>query len=204
VDVAVEGKVGELVFFRLIIEYMLSRTHEVVGVTALVIATVNYGPDNLAVATIIVALVANLVGTLLPDIDQASNRLWDMIPGGNEIGKLLKRVLMGHRTVSHSLIGIMVVYWGMGWLLNRLLNNNFVDINAVFMALMIGYISHLAADGLTEEGLPLLWPIKWKFGFPPIKSWRIKTGKWFENWVVFPTVTLFLIWYLWENWRGLL
>jgi len=167
-------------------------------------ATVNYGPDNLAVPTVIVALVANLVGTLLPDIDQASNRLWDMIPGGNEIGKLLKRVLMGHRTVSHSLIGIMVVYWGMGWLLNRLLNNNFVNINAVFMALMIGYISHLVADGLTEEGLPLLWPIKWKFGIPPIKSWRIKTGKWFENWVVFPTVTLFLIWYLWENWRGLL
>lgn len=102
---------------------MLSRTHEVVGVTALAIVATNYPPEHLTVPTIVVALMANLVGTLLPDIDQASNRLWDMIPGGNEIGKLLKKILIGHRTVSHSIIGVVGVFYGFGWLLNKLLNS---------------------------------------------------------------------------------
>jgi membrane-bound metal-dependent hydrolase YbcI (DUF457 family) len=57
---------------------------------------------------------------------------------------------------------------------------------------MIGFISHLLADSITEEGVPLLFPISFKFGFPPIKSWRIVTGKWFENLVIFPSLAAYL------------
>jgi membrane-bound metal-dependent hydrolase YbcI (DUF457 family) len=92
------------------------------------------------------------------------------------------------------LIGIGLVYYGVNWLLFKLLNTNFVDINIVVNSLMIGYLSHLILDGLTEGGLPLLWPLKWKFGFPPIKSWRIKTGRWFENWIVFPGLVIYILW----------
>lgn len=182
---------------------MLGRTHELIGVTGLIVATVYYPPENINTATIIVALIANLIGTLLPDIDQASNRLWDMLPGGNTIGKVLKNVLLGHRTLSHSLVGVGLVYYGINWLIPRLLNNDFVQVNLIIISLLIGYVTHLLADGLTEEGLPLLWPIKLKFGFPPIKKWRITTGKWFENWIIFPAVAMFLFWFVYKNWNVL-
>lgn len=182
---------------------MLSRTHEVIGVAGLIMATVYFPPQHLNTATIIVALIANLIGTLLPDIDQASNRLWDMLPAGNTIGKVLKNILLGHRTISHSVVGIALVYYGMNWLIPKLLNNIYIQVNLVIISLLIGYISHLLADGLTEEGLPLLWPIKYKFGFPPFRKWRITTGKWFENWIIFPAVTIFTLWFVYTNWNVL-
>jgi len=32
-----------------------------------------------------------------------------------------------------------------------------------------------------------------KVGFPPISSWRIKTGKWFEKFIVFPGIVIYLL-----------
>jgi len=69
---------------------------------------------------------------------------------------------------------------------------------------MIGYISHILADGLTEDGIPLLWPIKLRFGFPPIRSWRIKTGRWFEKWIILPIAVLYTIGLLTFNWKILM
>lgn len=182
---------------------VLARTHEVYAFGALLTAMVYVAPSEIGWVTLLAVMVANLVGALLPDIDQASNRLWDMLPGGNLIGKVLKNLFLSHRTITHSILGVVLVYKGLEWLTPRILNPSFVDTNLVIMAVMIGYLSHLALDGLTEEGLPLLFPIKEKFGFPPIKSWRIKTGKWFENWVIFPLGIGYLVWLLadWaKNW----
>jgi len=89
------------------------------------------------------------------------------------------------------------------WLIFKIFNPTFVDPQIIFWALMIGYVSHLILDGLTEGGLPLLWPIKWKFGFPPIRSWRIKTDGWFEKWVVFPLIIIFIIRFSWLHWQEL-
>jgi inner membrane protein len=179
---------------------MISRTHEAGAVAGLLVA-LNYFPqNNLSIATIVVALIANTVGALLPDIDQASNRLWDLFPGGNIIGKILRNIFLGHRTISHSLIGMGLVYYAMNWLFLNLLNTNFVDIKIILDSLLIGYGSHLILDGLTEEGLPLLWPLKIKFGFPPIKWMRIKTGHWFEKWIIFPGLIVFIGWMGWRLW----
>jgi hypothetical protein len=41
--------------------------------------------------------------------------------------------------------------------------------------------------------VPLLFPFSWKFGLPPIRSWRIKTGHWVENLLVFPSLIIFII-----------
>lgn len=59
--------------------------------------------------------------------------------------------------------------------------------------MMIGYISHLAADSFTKEGLSLLFPFKFNFGLPPVKEFRIKTGKFIENFIIFPLAWVFLI-----------
>lgn len=182
---------------------MTSKTHEVIGFAGLVTAAVIYPPEHLWLSTVIVALIANLIGTLLPDIDQASNRLWDMIPGGNTMGKIIKSVLTGHRTYSHSVVGLLITYIACNWVFYNLLNNSFVQVNIVIFALMTGYILHLAADSITEEGIPLLWPIKWKFGIPPWKKLRLRTGHWMENWLVFPGAILFTAWWMVTYWREL-
>lgn len=173
---------------RVILWVMISRTHEAGAFLTLIAATVYYSPNDLSEMTVLAALIANIIGALLPDIDQASNRLWDLLPGGNLIGKIFRNLFLSHRTISHSLLGLGLAYFINQWLLFRLFNNQIINPKYVFQALLIGYGSHLFLDGLTEEGIPLLFPIKWKFGWPPIKSWRIKSGKWFENWVVFPII----------------
>jgi len=179
---------------------MLSRTHDIGAFAALLSVAAYYSPSHLGPATVIVALIANIVGALLPDADQASNRLWSMLPGGNFLGRYLRRIFISHRTLSHSLLGVFIIYKLNYWLIFKLFNPVFVDAQIIFDALMIGYLSHLILDGLTEEGVPLLFPLTWKFGFPLIKSWRIKTGHWFENWIIFPGISLFILYLLFVNW----
>jgi len=82
------------------------------------------------------------------------------------------------------------------FLLPKFLNSNFIDPHIILVSLMIGYISHLISDGLTEEGIPLLFPLNVSFGFPPIKKMRIKTGRWFENFVIFPSIWIYLLWFV--------
>ena len=183
---------------------MVSRTHNLIAFASLATAAVYYPPGKLTLATIIVALIANITGSLLPDLDQAGNHLWDMLPGGDSTGKLLKRIFLGHRTLSHSLLGLFLVYELTIWLSPKLFNAAFINPGIITLSLLIGYISHLLADGITEEGLPLLFPLKWKFGFPPIRAMRIKTDHWFEKIIIFPGVLIYLAWLLFTHWQILL
>ena len=172
--------------------FMTSKTHEA-GAFGALLTGYAYLRPTMSLVTIVTALIANLVGSLLPDIDQNSNRLWDMIPGGNFIGKYMKKVFLGHRSLSHSLLGMFLVYEGSVWLIPKLFNHDFVNTGIVILALLIGYGSHLLLDSLTEEGLPLLFPLKYKFGFPPFKKLRMRTGHFMEKWIVFPLLVLYSI-----------
>ena len=69
----------------------------------------------------------------------------------------------------------------------------------VFWAIMIGYFSHLVADSLTKDGLPLLFPLKLKFGIPPLSALRITTGSWVENFLILPAIAVYLIWFIGRN-----
>jgi hypothetical protein len=51
---------------------------------------------------------------------------------------------------------------------------------------MIGFLSHIIMDMFTREGVPLFFPIPWKFGIPPIAKLRMKTGSLLEKGIVFP------------------
>lgn len=172
---------------------MTSKTHNIGAVAALLTVYAILDQPNLNLVTVLLALIATVFGSMLPDIDQSSNRLWSMLPVGNVLGKMLRRIFLGHRTLSHSLVGLIVLFQINSWISPQIFNESIINIQVVTTALLTGYISHLVLDGLTEEGLPLLFPFKINFGFPPIKWMRIKTGKWFENWVVFPIIFVFLI-----------
>lgn len=179
---------------------MIARTHDVGAVALLLTTTVWLKLGTVPTATIIACLIANQIGALLPDIDQASNQLWELMPADRIFSKFLNKLFGSHRTLSHSILGLVIIYKISEWLIFKLINPSFVNSGLVFWALMIGYVSHLFLDLLTEEGLPLLFPIKWKFGIPPIKKMRIKSGKWGEKYIVFPLILFYIIWFTITHW----
>jgi inner membrane protein len=173
---------------------MTGRTHDLIAFGALLTGASIYPPTNLNLFTAVGCFIGSTIGALIPDMDQASNRLWDLLPAGNFVGRIFRRVMIGHRTISHSILGVYLIYKGLFFLLPRILNSSYVDINLIVYSLMIGVVSHLFADAFTKEGIPLFFPLKVKVGIPPIKSLRITTGEFFENFLVFPGTVAYIFW----------
>lgn len=178
---------------------MTARTHDLIGFAALLTIAALYPPESLTVPTLGAALVGNVVGSLIPDIDQASNRLWDLLPAGDELGKVFRKAFLKHRTITHSFLGVFLIYKILFFILPKILNPNYVDWRVVFVSMMVGYIAHLAADMLTKDGLPLFFPLKFKFGFPPLSTFRVTTGSWMENLVIFPGTIAYIFWFIGKN-----
>lgn len=97
------------------------------------------------------ALAAAALGALLPDIDHPQS--W--------AGRRMRAVsvplalVVGHRGITHSLIAVVagivaLALLGTGW---------------IAAPVIVGYLSHLAADSLTPSGVPLLWPNRRRFTF---------------------------------------
>jgi len=183
---------------------MTSRTHDAFAFASLVTVAAFFPPESLKLTTLIVSVIGADVGALLPDLDQAGNRLWDILPSGDNIGRIFRRIFYKHRTITHSIIGVFGIYKLLEWLLPKILNSSFIDPGIVLASIMIGYISHLVSDSFTEDGLPLLFPIDITIGIPPIKKLRIKTGKWFENFVFYPAIWVYLVWFIHTNQEKLL
>lgn len=166
---------------------MTGRTHDLAAITALGITFLVLSPAHLTLATALLAVFANLVGGIAPDIDQPTAPLWRNLPVGRYLGKVFGLLSGGHRFLTHSFIGVALLGW-LVWLLLNFVHPiiGSVDIVPVEWAFLIGALSHLLFDLFTKEGVPLLLPIPVKFGFPPVKALRITTGKFIENFVVFP------------------
>ena len=181
---------------------MLGRSHVMFGLTAAVVLDgfVHISGPPLATATPVpIDLIVNKViffsmvalGALLPDIDNAQSTI------GRRFGWISKEIqhIAGHRTLFHSLLGLLLgslLALGMELLIILFLAQRgfifpaqFVEkTHLVFVAVLIGCILHIAADGLTEGGVPLLWPYHKRFGFPPNPHWRFRTGDWPEYVIV--------------------
>lgn len=174
---------------------MTARTHDLAAITALAIVAVVHGVPALTLSTLFIALLANQIGGIAPDIDQPTAPLWRNLPVGHVFGKVVDRLLGGHRFLSHSLLGVALF----GFLAKLLLNFLHplmpkVDNGIVWWAFIIGMLSHLVMDTLTKEGVPWLLPIPFKLGIPPVKALRITTGKWRENFVVIPLLLITDFW----------
>ena len=170
---------------------MTARTHDLAAITALGLVALVFPVHDLTLSTALVAILANQIGGIVPDIDQPTAPLWRNLPIGRVFGKAFDMLLGGHRFISHSLIGLALF----GFLANLLLHflrpiMPGVDVQLVWYAFLIGILSHLIMDTLTKEGVPWLLPIPIKFGIPPIKSLRVTTGKNVEKLVVFPVLLI--------------
>jgi len=169
---------------------MTGRTHDLAAFAALTYVSATIPLPHMSLGTLIVAVSANLIGGLTPDIDQPTADLWHKLPAGTVIGKILYPLLGGHRFISHSILGIVLFGFGSKILLSTISPVLLVNMEVVWWAFMIGFVSHLFMDTLTREGVPWLFPLPVKFGMPPFKALRIKTGGMFEKSLIFPGLML--------------
>lgn len=175
---------------------MVAKTHNAIAFASLITIGAMYPPESINLTTLIGVIIGNNIGGLIPDMDTSGNYLWGLLPQGDVLGKFLRKIFYKHRTITHSLLGTFLVYKFFEFILPKLFNSGFVDTNLILASIMIGFVAHLAADAVTEEGIPLFYPIPWSFGFPPIKRVRMKTGRWFENLVIFPGVWIYLFFFV--------
>lgn len=175
---------------------MTARTHDLAAINALAALLVVYPASNVTLATAMVAFLANQIGGIAPDIDQPTAPFWHNLPVGKFFGKIIGKTLGGHRFITHSILGVFVL-GGLTKLLLQFIHPLMprIDISLVWWAFIIGMISHLIMDTFTKEGVPWLLPIPVKFGIPPIRSFRITTGKSMEK-MLFLTLLAFDIWYV--------
>jgi inner membrane protein len=172
---------------------MTARTHDLAAIGALGIVVLGQPTRTVTLATALLVLLANQIGGITPDIDQPTAPFWRNLPVGGYFGKVIDKMLGGHRFFTHSLIGVALTGFLAYWLLKFLHPiMPHVNIDLVWWAFMIGVASHLIMDTFTKEGVPYLLPIPIKFGFPPIKKLRITTGKWGES-LVFVLLLLGII-----------
>jgi inner membrane protein len=174
---------------------MTARTHDVAAVVALVAIIIAQPPGKVTLATAFAAFIANQLGGIAPDIDQPTAPFWRNLPIGRFFGKLFGKLLGGHRFLSHSLLGVALFSFLVKLLLvaiHPIMPH--VDIGLVWWSFVIGMLSHLIMDSFTKEGVPWLLPIPVKFGFPPLRQFRVTTGKAVENFFVLPLLFAVGIW----------
>ncbi len=171
---------------------MTGRTHDLAAITALLAVVCLFVPIyNLSLSTLLIAILANQIGGILPDIDQPTAPLWRNLPVGKTIGRIFDKSIGGHRFITHSLLGIALfgfLFWTLLTFLHPIMSN--VDNVVVWWAFIIGIISHLIMDSFTKEGVPWLLPLPMKFGLPPVKALRMTTGKAVETLLVFPGLVI--------------
>ncbi len=187
---------------------MLGKSHLLVGLAAGVVldsvAQIS-GPHLIGSNHIQFSLVLNKAlyyfmvgfGALLPDIDNARSTL------GRKLGWVSRGIqhTFGHRTLFHSFMGLGIgsaIALGMEKLAEYLLLSRgyilpvriITSTHMVFIAVLFGCLMHIAADGLTIEGVPLFWPMHRYYGFPPNRHWRFRTGTWTEHLIVYSFMLL--------------
>jgi inner membrane protein len=139
-------------------------THSVFGAGALAGASLVLGAEPAWYAYPVAVLAA-----LAPDLDNPRSKLGNGLSRmRNPLLNMLTRPLswllriisfalfktVGHRTLTHSLLGIGA-FAALAWLLWRAMPGPGYGL---FVALVSGYASHVLADALNIRGVPLLWP----------------------------------------------
>jgi inner membrane protein len=183
---------------------MKARTHDLAAITALGIVVITQPNLKMSLGTAIAAVLANQLGGIAPDIDQPIAPFWRNLPIGGFFGRVITKMLGGHRFITHSLLGLALFGFVIHWLLvffHPIFPN--IDISLVWWAFIIGMASHLVMDSITKEGVPWLLPIPIKFGFPPLRSMRLTTGKIGEG-IVFVCLLLFIVAFCGLNYSAIL
>ena len=179
---------------------MTGPTHELIGLTAVsyVVMSKLFGVD-VPIAVPIAIVLTSIVGAEFPDIDQGSSRLSKRLGGAGFLVNMLKPFTMGHRNLTDSILGILLIGLLMHWLKGFV--PDYLRPDLLWLTFMVAYASHVGADFITTLGVPLLWPYQEMFGFPPdsLKRLRVNTGGFEEYLIVVPIVGFLFITFILAN-----
>lgn len=140
----------------------MGRSHVLIGLAATGAAIAN-GLEPLTPAV----LIAAAAGSLAPDVDTPYSLAGRLLPF---ISWPLYGIV-GHRTATHSVVGL-----GLAGVLAAVLE----DIAPLFsgISFLVGYVLHVAADLITQEGVAVLYPFKKR----RTRFWpRVRTGSIMEG-----------------------
>lgn len=149
---------------------MRAASHVVLGLVTLAVCeqTGNlYHPADAWPIAIGGLLLANVIGSLLPDADSDESEIRQITGTARHdgcLGWLVSKLMPGHRGITHSAGVMILLAVAVG-----VTGNGFVQ------AFAVGYVMHIAADMLTHSGVPIFWPLKLRFGLLP-KQLRFSTG----------------------------
>ena len=126
---------------------MLAKTHIMGGVAA-----------GLGAATILphdpIFLTASAaLGALIPDICHTGSTIGRKMP----LLSSIISTIFGHRTFTHSLVFLGLAAW---------LMFSLPIFPSISFGILAGMVSHLVLDGMTKNGIKLLWPMKQTFRMP--------------------------------------
>lgn len=186
---------------------MLGRTHQMIGFASVYTYVLLFPTevDFLNYQTLFATLILITIGSLAPDLDDEKNRLYTWIPvGHNVVAEIITKFFGKHRSISHSMIGIFLFWHLSKFLIYKIPVENGFQLDLLWHAFMISFLAHLTADALTREGIPLLWPLRLKVGFPPLQFLRMKTGGFIEKYIVRFLVITFLVAISYWKWDSLL
>lgn len=146
----------------------MGRTHLLIGVGSLWLLRLS--PDTLTPDTIAPLVACAALGALLPDLDASNSMIKHLSVARIQPFAPLAIVLsrdLGHRGATHSLVG---------WLVFAILTFPLALWQpTLWLALVLGYGSHLAADSCTKSGIPFLHPRRTRYHLLP-RSLRFTTG----------------------------
>ncbi len=174
---------------------MMGGTHALIGVSSLWLLA--FVPSVLTTDTLAPLAACAALGALLPDLDAQSSTIKYLsiarIQPFAPVAYVLSRDL-GHRGATHSLLGLFVfallmlpLVWIWPW--------------PYWVALSLGYASHLAADACTKSGIPFLHPNRKRYHLLP-RDWRFTTGSLAEDALV-PIIALAILFLLFSQLRQL-
>jgi inner membrane protein len=142
---------------------MMASTHILTGIATFVVGRTvcpTYIPEITPLT-----MGCMVFGSLFPDIDHPQSylgsRIWP-------ISWLIKKGFK-HRGATHSLL--FTAFFGAAFfVLVQMIEGLSL---APLVCFVLGYLSHLFADSLTNSGVPLCWPIEKRFKVPLL---RVETG----------------------------
>jgi len=154
---------------------MEGKTHVLGGALAGIACVAMFSPES---SGAMLTIGAGMFGSLLPDLDHPGSIL------GREVPLISSGItqFLGHRGPMHSILAAIVVWLGAWGLATHYLGPTSL-LTSWLVALVLGYLSHLALDALNPSGVPILWPLKKHARIP-----LVTTGSAIEKLVVFPVL----------------
>lgn len=164
---------------------MTGTTHQIIALVGAFWLLTLY-PLHLGPLLGFLSVVVIMVGALTPDLDQPTANLWRRLLGGRAFGNIFQRFSGGHRHLTHSLLGIILIAAALRWGINTFISPTFhSQFIVLWVAYLVGYISHPLADTITDHGVPWFWPLNINLKFPPgPEELRVTTGSFVEMFIV--------------------